>query len=942
MLLPPLPRLGALLALVALSVPGAAPATPDPAHPALQHVILGKALAIVSERYLHPQAARPRAMARAGIQALEEGDPGVLVLDDGPDALLLRVDSDVTRLHLDDVLSLDEALVRMGQAIDFVRARRADEGPERWRDLQLDALAGALGIIDRHSRVMAGSRLDDFNTRYKGTLVGIGARIGRRGGQLTVLKPFLDSPAERAGLREGDVISHVDGVPTAGIPVNDAVERIRGPEDVPVVLSVRRLGEDHTRVFVIPRAKVLVPSVESLALPDGVGYVNIDHFSRKTSKEFVDHVDRLRKAGELRGLVVDLRENQGGSMVHAARIVNYFVDSGVLVRTEGQGGQVVQGLTREVTAAPEQKRYTGPVVVLVNGRTASGSEIVAGGLKFLERGLVLGSQTYGKGTVQKVYHLDDDASLKLTVARYLLPGDRFINSVGVTPDLATAQVWLDPQDPTLPDALREPPTNAGVAEGHGGLDSRGNAGAGRPPTVDGSNAAPALSLWYPRVLDNWTAGNDATTAATPDAQAAPPADDPLRSSLQGDAGDDLFNDMELRLAWEVLRDAAPGEPREALIERARPIVAHWQQLQLDRMARAAAQRDIRWGDDSPPHWMDRSPVGEDTRQVRLLAPAPPLKVELELPEALKAGSESQATLTVHNPTDTPRTRLRARIESSSAALDGASFLIGDLAPGEGRSWTVPVEIGPGASSRVDTWRLYLMDDAGPLGGPFRGSVTTVGEARPELQLQLDTRVGQNEQGEHEVTAAVRVRNGGRGAAGEVKVLFSTPPEGIELREVYATTDELPAGATDEVELRARVRDPRAQRNAEIKLRASDALTGETTTLELELPLREELHTGWLRPARTQLQFPDSETTPARGTSPFEVRGSVQAAQGLRWVELWLGGDKVVSQRPEGPAPKHLGFKADLKLNVGPNRVVVRSMTIDGVLASERAWVLGDE
>ena len=915
--------------------------------------LLQKAAPLIEELYLHPDAVEPSTMLRAGLQALEHLSPRVLVLERGEGELELRVDGTVRRMDTADVETLEQVFDRFELAAGWAHPLLGDP------DISLDnlraaSLAAALRTIDRHSRVIAGDRLDDFNTRFKGTLVGVGAKIGYRDGVLRVVKPFADSPAARAGLRTWDAITHVDGVSTEAMDVNDAVDRIRGPEGVPVVLTVERDGDPGPRVFVIVREQVLVPSVTSIRLSKDIGYVGIDHFSKKTSVEFVDHVEGLTEGGALAGLIIDLRENQGGSMIHAARIVNHFVDEGLLIQTEGRNGGQVRGLTWKVPAKAARKRYSGPVAVLVNSRTASGSEIVAGGLKFLDRAVTIGSQTFGKGTVQKVYSLTDDVSMKLTVARYLLPGERFINVVGVTPEVVTGQLWLDPSDPTVPDDLREPAEVAGLHEGLGGLDSRANPGGGRPPTTGGTNAAPSLRLLYPRVLASWTA-TEPTPAPAPAEDGTPTPDGPpveptgdaaARSNLPGDAGDPLFNDMELRLAHDILAQAKLSDRRPELVALARPIVHRWQARQSERLVQGLADRDVPWTASERPGWIDRAPASAEANEQRMTGPQPAFDVRLTLPDRFIAGEESTAIVLVKNTGAMPQRRLRAKLESSSEAIDGSSFLIGDLAPGEERTVEVKVSHSSRAETRRDTWHLYLIDDSGPLGGPWRGTVDTIGVSPPHLELRVATELEAEPAGGVVLTATVEVRNQGTAETGEVRVRFGEPSDDrVERMERFHSIDALSPMSSGEVVLRLRIRDPEALPEVPIRLRASDLRTGRSTTVALSLPTGVELkRTDWYRGANVRLDtLPGGGLTAAgAGPSPFRLAGEVTATAPLESIEVLVGGDKLYSRKAAaGSDLRSMAFDVAADLAPGPNLVLIRTETADGVSRTGRRWVLGE-
>jgi carboxyl-terminal processing protease len=947
-------------------------ATAGEAHAATSTPLISKALDIIEELYLHPEAVVPARMLEAAMQRLEHLDPAIVVTEQ--DGGVLEVAVAGRRGAFDvDIESLAQLEQTIAEVIDFVDQSEGTTEPISRNDLELSALRGMLRTIDRHSRLFAGGSLDEFNTRFKGTLVGIGARIGKRGGKMKVVQPFPDAPAGRAGLKAGDYITHVDGVATAGLTVEETVERIRGPEGLPVVLTIERGEEAAPRIFVLIREKVLVPSIESEMLQGGIGLVKIEHFSQKTSREFAQHLDTLRADVPLKGLVIDLRGNTGGSMRHASRIVNYFVEQGTIIRTEGSLGEPVPRLTARIEAEPERLRYEGPIAVLVDRRTASGAEIVAGALKLLGRSLTLGAQTYGKGTVQKVYPLrksGEKVSMKLTVARYLLPGDTFVNSVGVTPDVLIGTLWLDPDQVTLPDFFREPPELIGGELGHGGLDSRRNPGSGRAEATGGNNSAPVMRVRVTRVLDGWDpASPTGEEPATPGEhlepsreetpseaeagfEAAEEPDTPGYSELPGDAGEPVFNDVPLRLAHEVLVAAGGRADRQALIDLAAPRAARWQALQSERLHKSAALRDIAWQTTAEPRWMARSPGRSAAARLQLLGAPPAVHAELLLPERLEAGEETAVVLSVRNTSKAPLRGLRAQLRSSSSVLDRIDFLVGDLAPGQAVQRKVPVSVPAGAKGRLDPWRLYLLGEQGPLGGPFTGTVETRGAPHPEFAISLHSSSHATDGGGIQIDTRIEVRNQGEGPSGELTLRFSRPEEdGIELLEQYRTIEGLEPGTAATIELGLRVRDPHRHAVVPIKLRARDRSTGVATTVELDLPATgAALDTGWLVPATISMSFPHGQPgdPPSRADGPFDIHGVVEAQAGLAWVEVRVSGDKVFSRK----SPRSTGEQATLvrRLEVhargipktGANRVSVRARTKGGVVVTSNYWVLGEK
>jgi len=339
-------------------------------------------------------------------------------------------------VEVTDLAALPEAL----QALE-ARVLRAgpqlDVGPVR-----LAILDGLTDGLDRFSRVLSGDGLARFDTRLKGTLVGIGAGLRWVDETLTITSITPGGPAAKGGLRVGDELLRIDDRSTVNLPVSEAVRMVQGREGTPVSLTVRR--ESRELVLPLVRAEVILPNVTHRDLGDGIGYVHIEHVSQRTVVNLRAALASLRKEGSLtHGLVIDLRDNTGGSMKEAARAADEFLTEGLLLRTVGHDGQRVQNLQAEMRASDDGQEVQLPVMLVVNDRTASGSEILAGALLEHERTALVGSRTYGKGTVQKIYTLDDDTRLKLTVARYLLANDRRIEASGLLPDVMVASIALD-------------------------------------------------------------------------------------------------------------------------------------------------------------------------------------------------------------------------------------------------------------------------------------------------------------------------------------------------------------------------------------------------------------------------------------------------------------------------------------------------------------------
>jgi len=420
-----------IAAAISLGMAGCAkrlPPLPDEVAPS--YVTL-ETLRRTEEMSLYPERLDRRFLVGA-LDALEARFDSVRFEDHGASGIL-RVGNALAQVPLAPRLDLTLYLQTLSRAVKFVDRHLEDER-EPDDDLELIALRGGLFAIDRYATIFSGRSTEDFKIRFSGHLKGIGSTIGRKDGVLEAVKVFPDSPAQRGGLENGDLILTIDGEPTQPLSVSDAVDRIRGEANTVVVLGVRRKEEELS--LRITRGDVVIPSVEAKGLENGIGYAKIDQVSRATGGEFQSKVGGL---GELRGLVLDLRGNSGGAMSGAQQLASFFLDSQLIVRVVARGGVEPPGGDSRLFADPGVQ-FKVPVVVLVDPLTASAAEILSGALEPLDQVTLLGQRTYGKGVIQQVLPLPQENLLKLTVAQYLLSADRVVDQVGIAPDIQLTPV----------------------------------------------------------------------------------------------------------------------------------------------------------------------------------------------------------------------------------------------------------------------------------------------------------------------------------------------------------------------------------------------------------------------------------------------------------------------------------------------------------------------
>lgn len=327
------------------------------------------------------------------------------------------------------------------RAIDIVRTRYIDEVPvETLLNGAIKGIVTSLG--DPHSIYMDSKMYKEFRLETEGSFSGVGIVVGVKEKQLTVVSPIEGTPGEKAGIRSGDLIVKIDGKETKDMALDEAVSKIRGKEGTDVVLTMRR-GET-VKDYRVTRANIQIKTVSGKMMPDKIAYIRISMFNEQTAGDFGKKYEELEKEG-MKGLVLDLRDNPGGLLQSCVQVSNKLVPKGVVVTVATRTGE------KEVYRS-ELERVKYPAAVLVNGGSASASEIVAGAMQDTGSGTLFGTKTFGKGSVQSVLRLTQDTAIKLTIAKYATPNGRFINGIGIEPDVKIENP--EPKDPKDPLAAR--------------------------------------------------------------------------------------------------------------------------------------------------------------------------------------------------------------------------------------------------------------------------------------------------------------------------------------------------------------------------------------------------------------------------------------------------------------------------------------------------------
>ncbi|HLG20670.1 MAG TPA: MXAN_5808 family serine peptidase [Bdellovibrionota bacterium] len=691
---------------------------------------LKRVLHHIKESYVDPSRVSPEEMFKKSLERISQLVPEVRILNPGPHKAVLLVNNN--RMEFDTQVATLYALhSTISDALMFVREHKESDITES--DLEISAITGALSTLDPHSVYLGKELYDETKVGTTGTFGGLGIVIGIRENKLTVIAPLEDTPAHIAGIKAGDTITKIGDESTINMDLTEAVNKMRGPKGTPITISVLREGWTSSRDFTIVRDIIKIVSVESQLLPGQIGYVKLKSFQGNTAKDLNKHLKQLTAdaGGTLKGLILDLRNDPGGLLDQAIAVADKFLGSGTIVSTVKAGNTIRD--EEKATEPGTEPNY--PMSVVVNGGSASASEIVAGALKRRDRAIVLGQRTFGKGTVQSIFELPDDAALKLTIGQYLTPGDFSIQSVGIAPDVRFLESVVAED---RMDVFR-------VRKDYGEVSLEHHF---ENPNSTPSQKEPQIDI---RFVEERTDKQAAEEDAVPlSAQAS--REDKVKRTLK---------DFEIRTALDLLQNANSTKRKDlvALAQKRAPI---WEKPEQQRLVQALATRGIDWA--APPQGKATGCTPPKAAS-NFVSPAG---------SAIQAGRSMQFQVTIENAGPCPLYRLRAVSNSKNYLFSEREFLFGKVDPGQKLTREVKVEVPKATpSSRADI-SLNFFEARNIVPKEINAMVAMKAASKPEFAFtfQVNDRVGPKgngngliEKGES-IELDVMVHNIGKGPTGE--------------------------------------------------------------------------------------------------------------------------------------------------------------------------------
>ncbi len=653
--------------------------------------LMRRVLHHVKDRYLDPDRVDPQAMFKSALEALSQKIIEVRVAFPSANKAMLFVGSD--RMELSTNLNTLYAVqTHLSDVLKFIRDKKSSDISDE--DLEVASVHGVLSALDPHSVYLPKEVFAETKIGTSGKFGGLGIVISIRDSKLTVIAPLDDTPASRAGIQAGDVIKKIGNESTVNMTLTEAVSRMRGPKGTPITLSVNRKGWTRTKNFTIVRDTIKVVSVESELMTDEIGYIKLKNFQGNSAKDLTRHLHRMTQEakGQLKGLILDLRNNPGGLLDQAIAVSDKFLKDGTIVTTVGINNQLRD--EEDASAPGTEPNY--PMVVLVNHGSASASEIVAGALQRRNRAIIIGEKTFGKGTVQSLFELPEEAALKLTIAQYLTPGDVSIQSIGISPDIRIDPAFV--QKDRISIFPSETEFGESSLEGHFDNPKK------LKETDDSLVSLRTLILEKTDDLDS------ALLSQKKD----------KKERLKK-----LEEDFSVKTAHTLLKNNPPFE-RTAFLKNSSELLAKIKQTTGGEIAKALSQQGIDWSTQS------------STQKKDCAAPKASIAIAPLFKGTVKAGQTMTLTATLKNPSQCTLEQAWARSLSKNFYFNEHEFLFGKVLPGATVSRSVSVELPKSIPNSLAKVSLKFQEKNDRVPETYTFDIATRAISMPKFAFSYET------------------------------------------------------------------------------------------------------------------------------------------------------------------------------------------------------------
>ncbi len=832
--------------------------------------ITPKVLRHIQQNYIDQNRIKPAAMLKGALEQIQKSAAEVLVTFDADGRFTITIDKSVKKFNPGHISTLDDLWETLKDIYLFIALNY--HGSIESKDLEYLAIEGMLNVLDPHSSILTPKIYNEFKIGTKGKFGGIGIVIGSKEGELTVIAPIEGTPAWRAGIKAGDKIMQIGEESTINMSLTEAVELLRGDVGTDVAISIGRKGKAQPFNVALKRAVINIDSLQSAIMPVGnksVGYIKIKSFQENTDKEFSKELEKLKQAPNFSGLILDLRNNPGGLLNQAIEIADKFLSSGIIVSTRGAGERFIE----QEPAKEEGTEPLYPLIVLVNEGSASASEIVSGTLQSYKRAIVIGIQTFGKGSVQTVFDLKDGSALKLTIAEYLTAGKNSIQSIGVTPDIKLVPVVVEKEKMDLIEDEHESEMNL---EGHLIHDE----------SIKKSESAHKLSF-----LEKAEEEND---------------DEKSRREYSNKI--DFSKDFAALLAGRLIAGVQnlSDNPFAGIAS----AVLEENKKQQASIAAYLSRLNI--------NWSECKPRGKPLLQVSFFINKGGVAIE-----KVKAGDEISLSLSVKNIGTGDFCKLVGISDAKESIFKNKEFVFGKIEPAESKKWEIPLKIPKNMDSQNLPIAIKFHEAGSNQPSPFMVIIPVEGLFEPQFIYSFN--IGSPLNVKVPKTAipvgktipfTIDIKNTGKGAASNATAIIKP----LDSKGIFIDTGRANLGMIQ----------PGESKSAAFKFHIEPSLSKSTFELELTI-MDQDLLTALSE--KIEFNVGSSTTIPAANqwyegphitlnqesfpiavsAQKYHIQATISDDQRVKDYFIYVGGDKVIyASNPENSSTYKLDTELPLK------------------------------
>lgn len=778
-----------------------------------------------------------------------------------------------------------------------------DDKPE---EVDYALINGFLKELDPHTTLLVPDVYSDFSTSTSGNFGGVGMMIGLRKGELTIISPIDGTPASRSGLRAKDKIVQIDDESTVNMSLSDAVKKLRGEVGTEVVIYIMREGYAAPKKVIITRDLIKVNSVESHVYQEGdkrIGYIQLKTFQKNTLEEINEALEEMDyDLNSFGGLILDLRNNPGGLLSQAIQISDRFLSNGVIVATAGLESASVQAYKAQWFSSLTEI----PLVVLINSGSASASEIVTAALKKNKRAVVLGTQSFGKGSVQQVIPLPGGSALKMTTSKYLTPGNISIQSVGVSPHIEVVPYYISK------DFVRVTPEEAENVEGS--LEEN------FAEWGDADQAVKAeRTVFYLFKEEPEEDKEEDPIDETDEAKWQRIAEDYLvESGLKILAQTNTHKQPELLTASHRYLTQREKTEEKKMVERFKEFKTDWSELPQKGRPKLAVKG-----------WLEVQ-EGEKWKPAK---------------GALQADTKARIHLEVKNQGGGNASRLLATTDSENPIFDDRQFAFGSLKPGQSADWSVPIEVPRGSVKRNDQIKFELSDQRKKPLKTWEMSVGIEPKDWPRYSYSVrftDSGNGASGNGNglpepgETIAVEVSVKNQGSGAAGKLTLLWKNGEgERVFLKNGRINLEELKPGDEQTAWFLFEYRQKPLDGVLDFSLDVLDSVYPlASANQKIKVPLTAKHYS--LNNGLPRFEFDVDGVVPKKN---FTLKGSVFDPDGVKDVYAFVDKTKVYYQNFNGrSAQEHAEVEIPLELSEKSSRVIIVVRDQDNVSGQKTLYL----